>query len=869
MNDIAANILETLKVLFQPGATVELRIPKAEHGALSGYFSDMPLLAEAVAKYDGKVPGVYVTLNTVNPDLLARGVVNRLRTGAQACTSDKDILQRRWLPLDFDPVRLSDTSSTDAEHAAALDKAREVQEWLTAQGWPDPVESDPGNGGHLIYKIDLPNDPEHRGLIEKCLKALDFMFSDDTVKVDTGVANAARIWKLYGTMACKGADLPERPHRRSRIIKVPENMTPVNRDLLEKLAATLPEAPKSKAVGSDIDVEQWIHEHNIKISKTKSWNGGKVYELEACPWNPEHRRTAHIIQFPNGGVDAGCFHASCAGQTWPSLRDKLEPEWRENQPEKDFDPFEFLKKPDPGVNDETEWVVPGFITSGAYTFISGYPKSGKSWLALRLACQASTGGSIFDGFAEMKPTKVLYVVGDTSRKQPMGRLRVTGWDYNLENLNFVYQHDLIKAEKEIDLTTDQGKRTFEELIKAANAKMVFLDTLTSLTGIDIQEGKVVKPLSLFLNQLSARLNIALVVLYHNRKPRKSEENIPISQFDISGSGNFMRLASLAIGTEIVNDKKSSEARHMVRWLAGWNRSFPCFTFALNDLVDDNDRERVEMTFDLNPTGRNQKQVVWEKIQSAFGDVEFTRKELNGQLPSEISESYLKRLIFELVQSGKLRMTGNTKNAHYSILDGVDKKVANQPKSALYSDNDLHTQLATTPQKVANYPPECVNPKNEEKLISYSGEQLATNPNGPCANHLPMVKPNSDGLATIPHTIENPILPQALPLPDTPKTIAHDGQALPPGDYVLETFDLSFERFIRTCPISDDDLVVKSDLYDAYRNSQASGSGCLSKRYFELKVSQRFDGKATGEGFFWMGIGLPPVPIPQAKEALTI
>jgi hypothetical protein len=44
------------------------------------------------------------------------------------------------------------------------------------------------------------------------------------VKIDASVFNAARIWKLPGTMACKGADMPDRPHRIARLIEVPKEL---------------------------------------------------------------------------------------------------------------------------------------------------------------------------------------------------------------------------------------------------------------------------------------------------------------------------------------------------------------------------------------------------------------------------------------------------------------------------------------------------------------------------------------------------------------------------------------------------------------------------------------------------------------------
>ena len=54
------------------------------------------------------------------------------------------------------------------------------------------------------------------------LEAIAFKFSDEAVEVDTTTCNAARIWKLYGTTARKGDDTEERPHRVSRLLKVPQ-----------------------------------------------------------------------------------------------------------------------------------------------------------------------------------------------------------------------------------------------------------------------------------------------------------------------------------------------------------------------------------------------------------------------------------------------------------------------------------------------------------------------------------------------------------------------------------------------------------------------------------------------------------------------
>jgi hypothetical protein len=211
-------IARGLRLLLEPGQVVELRCLNTTKGTVSGYFDDFDKLLKEIQRIDGKVPAVYLTLNPVNPALLARSK-NRLKPYAKQTTSDTDIIRRRWLPIDFDPVRPAGISSTNEEHNAAIARARDVQFYLVDLGFPCGVVADSGNGAHLLQRIDSANDEPARKLIEGCLKALDKKFSDDKVKVDLTTYNAARIWKCYGTLACKGDLTPDRPHRRARILE--------------------------------------------------------------------------------------------------------------------------------------------------------------------------------------------------------------------------------------------------------------------------------------------------------------------------------------------------------------------------------------------------------------------------------------------------------------------------------------------------------------------------------------------------------------------------------------------------------------------------------------------------------------------------
>jgi len=217
----AGEILQTIGVLFGPSAVVELRAFKGRE-TVSGYYDDHELLAYEAGKLEDRGYSVYVTLNEVDTALLARAYNRARKVYKEPTTSDNDIVRRRWLPLDFDPARPSGVSATDAEKRTALRRAVEVRGFLRGQGWPEPVVGDSGNGYHLLYRVELPNDRESLELVKGVLEALAFKFSDEVVEVDTSTCNAARVWKLYGTTARKGDDAGDRPHRRSSLLKVPE-----------------------------------------------------------------------------------------------------------------------------------------------------------------------------------------------------------------------------------------------------------------------------------------------------------------------------------------------------------------------------------------------------------------------------------------------------------------------------------------------------------------------------------------------------------------------------------------------------------------------------------------------------------------------
>lgn len=384
----ANEITHALHLWFQAGDVFEVRVLDAvsadyrrEH-IESGYFDyeHISAVPEALKRLLF-FRGVYVTVNPVNPDLLARAV-NRLRpAGRNPTTADTDIVRRRWLLIDCDPRRASGVSSSNAEHESALAKAREIRDGLSSLGWPDPIMTDSGNGAQLMYRIDLPADDGElvRRVIGEIAKA-----SSEQVAIDTSVHNPARIWRLPGTMNCKGDSIPERPHRMARILEEPQDIVPVSREQMQDIVSYQSEGTQTDVPDDEwkhtmpaFDLDSWIAQYCPELGSPQPWKSGRKWIFPVCPFNEAHtNKSAVLIQEPSGAVAFKCHHNGCSGNDWRALRELREPGCYDRREEvsSDVDLSGILKPnriekqekeaplfPNPGPVPDKLLSIPGFI----------------------------------------------------------------------------------------------------------------------------------------------------------------------------------------------------------------------------------------------------------------------------------------------------------------------------------------------------------------------------------------------------------------------------------------------------------------------------------------------------------------------------
>ena len=384
----ANEITHALRLWFQAGDVFEVRVLDAvsadyrrEH-IESGYFDyeHISAVPEALKRLLS-FRGVYVTVNPVNPDLLARAV-NRLRpAGRNPTTADTDIVRRRWLLIDCDPRRAAGVSSSNAEHDFALAKAREIRDGLSSLGWADPIMTDSGNGAQLMYRIDLPADDGElvRRVIGEIAKA-----SSEQVAIDTSVHNPARIWRLPGTMNCKGDSIPERPHRMARILEEPQDIVSVSREQMQDIVSYQSEDTQIDVPDDEwkhtmpvFDLDSWIAQYCPELGSPQPWKGGRKWIFPVCPFNEAHtNKSAVLIQEPSGAVAFKCHHNGCSGNDWRALRELREPGCydRREKADSDVDLSGILKPnrietpgkeaplfPNPGPVPDKLLSIPGFI----------------------------------------------------------------------------------------------------------------------------------------------------------------------------------------------------------------------------------------------------------------------------------------------------------------------------------------------------------------------------------------------------------------------------------------------------------------------------------------------------------------------------
>ena len=550
----------------------------------SGYFDNVDSIIQAIKPYaDMDDEQMYFVLNKIDSACFGRQQSGKIVKSPKITTNDNDIIRRCFVFVDFDPVRKSGTNASNEEFELAHKKAQDVFRFLREKGFSEPIICKSGNGLHLTYKVDFPNDEETTEIIKHFYEYLGSLFSDDKVDIDTKVFNLARLCKLYGTTAKKGANLQDRPWRMSEIIYVPKdlNITPIEK--FKELADLLPkkEEPKPTAktirVGERFDLESWLVAHGIEYRK-KQDGGSTKYEVKECPWKDTHSSnnpySSALFQDSEGKITYTCAHSHCKDKQWKDFRLAYEPDAYTKIPaiQPIYQPRSYVQpKPTYQIKDEIpelgekwmsmssikkvdisqlEHVKTGFTDLdrniiGLYmsevTILSGSNASGKSsWLNTLLMNIIEQGTKVALWSGELRPDILkawlqmvaagknnlrLSAYGDGKYYVPNNVAdRIDSW---MDGKFFLYNNEY--GAKWQQIFNDM------ELLLNAGVKVFALDNLFSL-DIDILDGdknNKQRELILQIKEFAKKNQVHIILVAHPRKVTTF-----LRKNDISGSSDL-------------------------------------------------------------------------------------------------------------------------------------------------------------------------------------------------------------------------------------------------------------------------------------------------------------------------------------------
>ena len=359
---------------------------------------------------------------------------------------DADVVRRRWLFIDIDRNKTLQPNdpSTDQEHEDAKKLASEIAAYLGEIGFPVPILCDSGNGWHLYYRIDLPNDNDSKVLIRTILALLDSTFSNIHGDVGAECYDARRLSRIPGTWSRRGERSADRPYRMCQLINVPSVVEIVPVELLKKLieddsTTTVPVPTTAnmfssglKATnGTDEDARKKLYakkaidaeclrvamaatgERNNQLFKSSAalFNlvaGGvadpaevqdRLYEaaklcglesVEICPTVESGRRAG--LQTPRGMPENNGKHSA------PAATAKL--------------PEKIIILASDITPRKIQWLWDGRIPLDSMTTFAGSTGLGKTTVLTDIVSRVTTGAAWPDGSNGNSPGKVLYISGE-------------------------------------------------------------------------------------------------------------------------------------------------------------------------------------------------------------------------------------------------------------------------------------------------------------------------------------------------------------------------------------------------------------------------------------------------------------------------
>jgi hypothetical protein len=160
------------------------------------------------------------------------------------------------------------------------------------------------------------------------------------------------------------------------------------------------------------------------------------------------------------------------------------------------------------------WLVEQLWGASSVGVIGGAPKCSKTWLGLDLALSVATGTACLGRYAVAQAGPVLVYLAEDAlpvvRERVAGMARHRGLD-----LAAVEIHVIVAPTLRLD--RDPHRRRLLETAKRLRPRLLLLDPLVRLHGIDENHAGEVAELLAYFRSLQRQLDLSVVLVHHTRK----------------------------------------------------------------------------------------------------------------------------------------------------------------------------------------------------------------------------------------------------------------------------------------------------------------------------------------------------------------
>jgi RecA-family ATPase len=160
------------------------------------------------------------------------------------------------------------------------------------------------------------------------------------------------------------------------------------------------------------------------------------------------------------------------------------------------------------------WLVEGLWGASSVGVIGGAPKCAKTWLGLDMALSVATGTACLGKYAVPEPGPVLVYLAEDAL--PIVRERVQGMTRH-RGLDLAGVEIHVITAPVLRLDRDRDRTRLWETAKRLRPRLLLLDPLVRLHGVDENNAGEVAELLAYFRSLQRQLDLSVLLVHHTRK----------------------------------------------------------------------------------------------------------------------------------------------------------------------------------------------------------------------------------------------------------------------------------------------------------------------------------------------------------------